>query len=304
MNNVLMIYNPTSGKNSKRKKPDEIVRVFKNDGYTVTEKTTTCVGDATEIVKENANGHDLIVCCGGDGTFNEVINGVMQINCDIPIMYIPMGTTNDFANTINVTNDVEQQLALFKAGCINSYDIGSFNEKFFDYIACFGVASDSSYVTTQKMKNALGYAAYRINGFILKMPHYIKTLRPYHLKIEYDGGVLEDDFYFGAISNTNVVAGLFKYDKLNIKLNDGKFECMFIRGVNNAGNAFRLLDKVIKQDYSGDQIIIFNTNHLKITGDEAAWGLDGEFGGEHSDIEIDVKPRAIKIVSPPSKYFN
>ncbi len=304
MINVLMIYNPTSGKNSKRKKPDEIVRVFKKEGYAVTEKTTTCAGDATEIARENSNGHDLVVCCGGDGTFNEVVNGIMQANSDVPIMYIPMGTTNDFASTIGVTNDVEQQLALFKSGCINNYDIGSFNEKFFDYIACFGVASDSSYATSQKMKNLLGYAAYRINGFIFRMPHYIKTLRPYHLKIEHDGGVIEDDFYFGAISNTNVVAGLFKYDKLNIKLNDGKFECMFVRGVKSVNDAFGLLDKVIKQDYDGDKFVMFTTNHLKITGEEAAWTLDGEFGGEHEEIEIDVKPGAIKIVSPPSKYFN
>ncbi len=304
MNRVLMVYNPTSGKNSKRKKPDEIIRIFKNNGFAVTEKTTTCVGDATEIVKHNLEGHDLVVCCGGDGTFNEAVNGMMALHTQKPLMYVPMGTTNDLANTLGVTRDIEKQIELYKKGYVNSYDIGDFNNNHFNYVASFGVATDTSYMTSQKLKNALGYAAYKINGLILRLPHCIKTLRAYRMKIEYDGGVLDDDFYFGAVSNTNVVAGLFKYDKLGIKLNDGKFECLFVRGVKNVPDVFKIVKKVVDQNYDGDQIITFRTSKLKIIGvDETAWTLDGEFGGNHKNIDISVNPGAINIVSPPSKYF-
>lgn len=304
MEKVLMVYNPTSGKDSARKKPDEIIRVFKENGFTITEKTTTCVGDATEIVKHHLGDHDLVACCGGDGTFNEAVNGMMSLNSPKPLMYIPMGTTNDLANTIGVTKDIEKQISLYKKGYVNSYDIGDFNGNYFNYVASFGVATDASYVTSQKFKNLFGYAAYRINGFVLRLPHYIKTLRSYHLKLEYDGGVIEDDFYFGAISNTNVVANLFKYDKLGIKLNDGVFECLFVRGVKGAADAFHLLKKIVDQNYDGTQIITFSTSKLKITGtDETAWTLDGEFGGNHKNIDISVNPGAINIVSPPSKYF-
>ena len=304
MKKVLMVYNPTSGKNSARKKPDEIIRIFRENGFSVTEKTTTCVGDGTQIVKDNLEGHDLVACCGGDGTFNEAVNGIMALDSKKPLMYIPMGTTNDLANTIGVTKDIEKQIDLYKKGYVNSYDIGSFNNNHFNYVASFGVATDASYMTSQKFKNMFGYAAYRVNGFILRMPHYIKTLRAYQMKIEYDGGVLEDDFYFGAVSNTNVVANLFKYDKLCIKLNDGEFECLFIRGVKGVPDVFHLLKKVIDQDYDGKQIITFRTKKLKITGaEETAWTLDGEFGGNHKNIDIDVNAGAINIVSPPSKYF-
>ncbi len=304
MNKALMIYNPTSGKNSNRKKPDEVIRIFKGYGFSVTEKTTTCVGDATEIVKHNLEGHDLVVCCGGDGTFNEAVNGMMALQTKKPLMYIPMGTTNDLANTIGVTNDIEKQIELYQKGYVNSYDIGSFNGNHFNYVAAFGVATDTSYTTSQKMKNVMGYAAYKLNSYVLRLPHYIKTLRAYHMKIEYDGGVLEDDFYFGAVSNTNVVAGLFKYDKMGIKLNDGKFECLFVRGVKSVPDVFKIVKKVVNQDYDGDQIITFKTSKLKITGaDETAWTLDGEFGGNHKNIDVDINLSAINIVSPPSKYF-
>ncbi len=304
MEKVLIVYNPTSGKNSTRKKPDEVIRIFKNNGFSVTEKTTTCVGDGTQIVKENLEGHDLVACCGGDGTFNEAVNGLMSLGANTPIMYIPMGTTNDLAHTIGVTRDIEKQIELYKKGYVNSYDIGTFNGNHFNYVACFGVAADCSYLTPQYLKNMFGHAGYVVNVLVFKLAHYIKTLRSYHMKIEYDGGVIEDDFYFGAVSNTNEVAGIFKYDKLGIKLNDGMFECLFVRGVKSVPDVFYLVKKIIDQDYDGERIITFRTSKLKITGvDEVPWTLDGEFGGNHVDVDISVEDEAINIVAPTSKYF-
>ena len=299
-----MVYNPVSGKDSARKKPDEIIRVFKENGFEVTEKTTTCVGDATQLVKNNLEGHEAVICCGGDGTFSETVNGVMATGEKKPIMYLPMGSTNDFAATVGASKSVEKQIDLYKKGYLNNYDIGSFNDSYFSYVASFGVASDSSYVTSQKFKNKLGHTAYLLECFIFRLPHYIKTLRAYNMKIEYDGGVIEDGFYFGAVSNTNSVGGFFKYDKRDIKLNDGELECLFVRGVKSVPDVFYLVKKVKDQDYDGERIITFKTKHLKITcNDEVAWTFDGEFGGNHKNVDISVLPGAINIVSPPSKFF-
>ncbi len=305
MERVLIIYNPTSGKNSERLGFEDVVLTFDWYNFDVTAVKTEGIGDATKIVKENIHNSDLVVCCGGDGTFNEIATGMIQCESRIPLIYIPNGSTNDFANTIGVTKDIEEQIELYKGGSINRYDVGLFNNKYFNYVASFGVGTDSSYLTSQKMKNALGYSAYRINGFVLQLPHHIKSVHAYPMKIEYDNGVIEDSFYFGAISNTNVVAGLFKYDNLGIKLNDGKFECLFVRGVRNVPDMFKLLNKLVKQDYDGDQIVTFTTSKLKIVGlEETAWTLDGEFGGKHKNIDVDVNAGALNIVSPRSKFFD
>lgn len=304
MKKLLMIFNPIAGKNSTREKHDHILRVFKEYGLSVTEKTTTCVGDATEIVKHNIKGHSAVICCGGDGTFNEVINGLIKTGVDVPLMYLPMGSTNDLANTIGVTKDINSQVELYLNGYINSYDIGRFNDNNFTYVASFGVGTDVSYKTSQKMKNVLGHAAYILNGFVLNLPNQLKNLKPHHIKIEHDGGVLEDEFFFGAISNTNEVAGLFKFDNCDVKLNDGKFEVILVRKLKNIPDAFYLLKKIRDQDYDGDRIITFKTSKLKMTSkEELAWTLDGEFGGNHKNLNIEVVPNAIRIVAPPSKYF-
>ncbi len=304
MRKILMVYNPVSGKDSERKDPDQIVSAFNRHGFEVTKTITACSGDATRLVKENLEGHEAVICCGGDGTFSETVNGVMATGEKKPIMYLPMGSTNDFASTVGASKDIETQIELYQKGYINDYDIGTFNNNHFSYIASFGIASDSSYVTSQKFKNLLGHTAYVLECFIFRLPHYIKTLRAYNMKIEYDGGVIEDGFYFGAISNTNSVAGFFKYDKRDIKLNDGELECLFVRGVKSVPDVFYLIKKVKDQDYDGERVITFKTKHLKITcNDEIAWTFDGEFGGNHKNVDINVLPGAIDIVSPPSKFF-
>ena len=139
---------------------------------------------------------------------------------------------------------------------------------------------------------------------MFNLPHQIKNLKPHHMVIEYDGGVIDDDFFFGAISNTNEVAGLFKFDNCDVKLNDGLFEVILVRKLKNVPDAFYLLKKIRDQDYDGDRIITFKTSKMKmICDEELAWTLDGEFGGKHSIVNIGIEPSAVKIVAPHSKYF-
>ncbi len=304
MKKVLMIFNPRAGRDNSRLSQDEIIRAFKDYGFSVTEKLTTCVGDATQIVKNNLSGHCLIVCCGGDGTFNESINGMIASGTDVPLMYLPMGSTNDLANTIGVTKDINAQIELFLNGNINSYDIGSFNQRNFTYVASFGAGTDASYSTSQKLKNKLGHFAYLLNGFVYGLPHQIKNLKPHHMVIETDGHVIEDDFYFGAISNSNEVAGLFKFNKQGIKLNDGVFEVILVKKVRGVLDAFRLIKKIKDEQYDGVQIINFKAQKVKIKSDEdLPWTLDGEFGGKHNDVDIDILSNRVNLVSPPSDYF-
>lgn len=304
MKRVLMIINPRAGKNSKRLDTGEIVKAFQNRDIECFEKTTTCQGDAVRIAEKYSAEYDAIVCCGGDGTYNEVINGMMKAGANIPIIYLPYGSTNDFANTLGITKDPEKAVEMFLDNMIHRYDVGKFNDKYFSYIASFGIGTEISYNTSQKVKNLIGHAAYIINGFVLHAVPIIANLKAFHAKIEYDGGVIEDDFYFGAVSNTNEVSGIFRFDKCGIKMNDGLLEVILIKDVK-VSNVFPLLHKLLKQDYTGDNFIMFKTDKIKITTDEdVPWTLDGEFGGACKEVEIQDLKEAIQVVSPKGKFLD
>lgn len=295
---VLLIVNPCAGRTKSRAGTFEIVNKFSNNDFEFSVQTTTCRGDATNIVKKHYEGKDLIVCCGGDGTLNETINGVMDLPNRVPVGYIPSGSTNDLATTLGIPSNIKKATDLIIDGHTNSYDIGLFNNRYFSYVASFGAFTRASYLTSQKLKNRIGHIAYLLNG-IRDLP----SLKPVHMKIEYDGGVIEDDFMFGAISNTTSVAGLFKFNQDDVRLNDGYFEVLLVRKLSILSVPPAFI-KIVKQKYDGQQIIFFKTRSLKTTSDVPIdWTLDGEFGGSHKTSMVHVLSKAVDICSPENPLF-
>ena len=284
---ALLVINPCAGVDRKRVSPLDVIKKLSAAGFEINVENTKGIGDATTIVKEMGKDFDLVLCCGGDGTLNETINGVLALDKKIPVGYIPSGSTNDLASTLGIPVGVGPATDLILNGKTNGYDVGSFRGRYFNYIASFGAATDLSYTTPQKWKNLFGHNAYVYYGVGVRLFPMLAGFRPTYMKIEYDGGVVEDKFYFGAISNTTSVAGVFKYD--NIKLNDGYFELLLVKGL---------------KDYSGDNIIFTKTKHVKITCDtEIPWTLDGEFGGNVGNVEIDVIHNAYDIYSDNEDLF-
>lgn len=295
---VLLIVNPCAGRTKTRTSTFDIIDKFSKSDYEFSIQTTTCQGDATNIVKKNSDDADLVVCCGGDGTLNETINGIMDIPRRLPIGYIPMGSTNDLAATLKIPRDVEEAANLIMSGRTNSYDIGLFNNRYFSYVASFGAFTKSSYATSQKMKNRFGHLAYIFNGI-----GEWKNMKPVHMRIEYDGGVIEDDFSFGAFSNSTSVAGIFKFNIDDVKLNDGFFEILLVRKIKPI-TAPLIAGKVIRQEYDGKQIVFLRTSKAKITSpQEVPWTLDGEYGGAHKAVMIHVLSKAVEICSPQNPLF-
>ena len=299
---ALLVINPCAGVDRKRVSSADIINRLSPADFEFSVETTKCQGDATTIVKEKGKDCDLVLCCGGDGTLNETINGVLALDKRVPVGYIPSGSTNDLASTLGIPVGVGPATEMILNGNVNGYDVGLFQGRYFNYIASFGVASDLAYTTPQKWKNLFGHQAYVFYGVGIRFLPMVFGFKPTYMKIEYDGGVVEDKFYFGAISNTPSVAGVFKYD--DIKLNDGYFELLLVRGLKRNIDALGILNKVIRKDYSGDNIIFTRTKHVKITcEDKVAWTLDGEFGGEHGDVEIEVIHNAYDIYSDNEKLF-
>lgn len=301
---LLIIYNPKAGKDSLRPSSSQITSLFPAEKYALTVFETKGAGDATTIAQSNAADFDIIVCCGGDGTLNETINGVMKSEARPKIGYIPIGSTNDLASTLLIPSSFEEAARLIMSGKTNKYDIGSFNGMFFDYVACFGFGTHVSYSTSQKVKNKLGYSAYMINGFVLNVIPMLKQMKSKHVRIEYDGQILEDDFYFGAVTNSTSVAGMFKFDKNSLRLNDGKFEIMLVRRIKKPIDVFKMFAKVKRCDYDGDTLIQLKASDIKMTfNSPECWSVDGERVEGTNDIEIKVNNNAVEIFSPENALF-
>ena len=291
---ILLIVNPCAGRSSTRVSALDVVNHFPADAYAFDIHNTKGHGDATQIVKDFAAGKDLVICCGGDGTLNETINGVMDLPRRIPIGYIPTGSTNDLASTLGIPRDVTAATDLIKKGHFNTYDIGLFNNRYYSYVAAFGAFTRSSYNTKQWMKNMFGHFAYLLNGFFKEWKNISST----HMKIEYDGGELEGDFSFGSISNSTSISGIFRLNKREVKLNDGFFEVLLVRKARFT-EAPSLLNKIRKKEYDGKRIILLKTSQVRITTEQPiAWTLDGEYGGEHQSVHMNVLSRSIDICSP------
>lgn len=301
---VLLIINPCAGKNSKRIGAIDIIDRFSSEDCQFDVRTTRCQGDATTIVKECGADYDLIICNGGDGTLNETVNGLMALKKHIPVGYVPTGSTNDLAVTLGIPTNVTDAVELIKSGKKNHYDVGSLNGRYFNYVASFGMGTQISYSTPQSMKNRLGHRAYMLNAFVLQFIPMLKSFKPVKMKIEYDGGVFEDKFYFGSLSNSTSVAGLFKLDNHDVLLNDGYFELLLVRGLKKNIEAIGMLKKVIKKEYDGEKIILLKTKNVKITTEEPMpWTLDGEFGGSYTVSELNVDHNAFEIYSDNDAMF-
>lgn len=289
---LLFVFNPYAGKNFIRHHIYDIVDLFVKNGYEVTVHPTQKKLDAYEQIRRRAWDYDVIVISGGDGSLSEAVRGIMQIEREYrpPIGYIPAGTTNDFAASIGIPKDVAAAADIAVSGNLFTCDIGVFNKNIFIYVAAFGAFTDVSYDTPQNAKNMFGQMAYLIEG-IKRIPNMLKS---HHVRIEYDGKVIEDDFVFGMVSNTTQIAGRKRTSELEVSLNDGIFEAAFIRVPTMISDLQNIISEMANHDLNTENIVTFKTSYIKLTFDrEVPWTLDGEAGGNHKTVEIGVDSKAV-----------
>lgn len=229
---LLMIINPRSGRNKVRDDLLEATNVFGMHGYGITVLNTTKAGDATEYAREFGKDYDIVICRGGDGTFCEMMNGIMSLSNRPQIGYMPAGTTNDMGNTLGLPLKSGKAAQLIVKENALPCDIGEFNGRFFTYVASFGALTECSYAAPQSLKNKVGRLAYYIEG-----AKEIKDIHPVPMRVTVDGKVFEGDYVFGAISNSYTIAKVIKLDQNYVCLNDGKFEVLLVENPKNTSRA-------------------------------------------------------------------
>ena len=293
-NSMLFIYNPRAGKAQIRSNLLDIIDIFVKAGYEVTAYPTQEPGDAVKAVRERRSGYDIVVCSGGDGTLDEVVTGMMQCEERLPIGYVPAGSTNDFANSLRIPRNMIKAADVVVNGSTFGCDIGEFNNDSFIYVAAFGLFTDVSYETKQDIKNVLGHTAYLLEGV-----KRLSSIKPYHMKIMYDDICLEDDYIFGMITNSNSIGGFKGITGKDVELNDGLFEVTLVRMPTIAKEMNNIMAALMDKKIESEFIKSFKTSKLIIESDEdAAWTLDGEYGGSHLKVIVENKKEALQIRVP------
>lgn len=294
---VLLIVNPIAGKMKINSEILTIVNSLCRKNYSVNIYTTAGKGDGEAIVINEAQYYDLIICCGGDGTFNEIVSGCMKLPLDINIPligYIPSGTTNDMATTLKLSTDIKTAIRNIINGDKFRLDVGSFNDdKYFTYVASFGAFTKTSYNTPQSLKNAFGHFAYVLEG-----AKDLYNIRPYHMTVKCCKEEIEDDFIFGSITNATSIGGILKFDDSGVDLSDGIFEVVLIRQPQNPIELNNLIISITKQDFTNNKNIFFkSTPYVEFEIDEMIpWTIDGEFAGDYNNVQILNLLKAITIL--------
>ncbi len=274
MKKMLFVYNPMAGKEQIKNKLSDIIRVLCDADFDITIFATKGPGDATEIVARRGEAFDYVVCSGGDGTMNEVASGIMQLEKKPICGYIPAGTVNDFASSLKIPKIMKRAAQLIAQGTVFRCDIGQFNDRYFTYVSGFGAFTEVSYQTPQEWKNALGKAAY----FIEALKHITK-IKVHRMRVEFDDQVIEDDFILGLVSNSVSVAGYKAYSKMDIMMDDGLFEVLFIKSIRNPLELQATLNALLSKKFDCDRMLQFRSSRIKITSeDDVQWTLDGEDG--------------------------
>ena len=292
MKKLQLIINPAAGMKQGKKYLADIVAYFGGKGYISTVFVTEKHGDATDFVVRYGADHDMVVCVGGDGTFNEVVAGIVGSGIDVPIGYIPAGSTNDFAASLKLSDDVMRACQDIAEGREQKLDVGLFNGRSFSYVASFGAFTKASYATPQSIKNALGHLAYILEG-IMDIPQ----IKPLHLSIDANGEMREGDYIFGAVSNSTSLGGVLTLDPGIVDMNDGVFEIMLIKSPVSITELNVIIKALTTKQYDCSMIDFIRTSNAVIHADKnMAWSLDGEYEPGSERIEIANKHSAIRIL--------
>ena len=283
----LYVYNPTSGRQNNEKNKTYILSALKSKFEVVDCRPTQKRGDAGLFAREACGKYDIFVVSGGDGTIHEVVNALATMENRPKLGYIPTGTTNDLAHSLNIPRNIKKAIKIILRGKYVSHDIFRAYDMYGIYVCCFGVFTKSSYKTSQSEKKKFGRLAY----FKYGIGEMFRS-KPVHLKLEYEDKIIDDDFALCIIANSRYVAGY----RINNKAcwDDGTVDVVLIKNRQKKVRLFTFL-RIFKMFLFGKNSLIKDKNamilqldrfRMTLPEDEIV-NLDGESGFSGSfDFEV------------------
>lgn len=275
MKRARVIYNPTAGREVIRRHLGEVLEKLEKAGYEASAHATTCEGDATAAAEEAVRrGFDVVIAAGGDGTLNEVVEGIGRFEKRPKVGLIPVGTTNDFARALRIPREIDDAVDIICKGDSIPVDVGMMNDRYFINIAGGGRMTELTYEVPSRLKTVIGQLAYYLKGIEM-----LPSIHSSHLRIEYDGNVFDEEAMMFLIGLTNSVGG---FEKLapDSSINDGYFTLLILKKCNIA-EFIRVVTLASRGEHLDDPLVVYaKAKKIVVTSkDEVQLNLDGEFGG-------------------------
>ena len=294
MKKLLFIANAKAGRGRSAAAFFDAACAFSRAGYLVSVRKPEQYGDITRFASE-AKDYDLVVCAGGDGTLSSTLTGMMKAGIELPpVGYIPCGSTNDFAASLSIPTTIPAAVENILTGTPHPLDLGFWGEIEFIYVASFGAFTKASYSAPQDIKNALGGAAYVLEG-----ARDLDTLRPYRVSIDTEEEHIEGDFLFGAISNSTSLAGRMKLSERIVKMDDGLFELVLVPQAKSMEDLYKLFQTLAKREFDPRYVMVRHVKQVRFsTEEDIPWSLDGEFAASREEVFIENRHRAYQLILP------
>ncbi len=295
MKKALFIVNPVSGTLKARDAIYDMIKSLTDGGFEPTVALTECRGHATRLAMlAERRGFARVIACGGDGTLNEVVSGLLAAGSRLPVGYIPCGSTNDFASSLGIPLDPKKSARVAAGRRARRLDVGCFGEgRYFNYVASFGAFSQCSYSVPQDLKNSMGHMAYVLGGI-----GDIFKIKPIHMICRTKNERIEGDFIYGSISNSTSIGGALKFRPELVDFSDGLFEVLLIAKPETIDDGNRIAQALMNSKFENcDALRFFRASALKITlPDDAAWSLDGERAAASGATVIRNIPSALTLL--------
>ncbi len=293
--NIDIICNPSSGKQKFQQNIQDIKKILEEEGRKVTIYYTKKKYDAKKFTIASCKGStDLIISVGGDGTLNEVVNGLMESDHKLPLAIYPTGTVNDFANYFQLSTKVEDFHEMIERAEEKAVDVGVANDHYFINVAAGGKITEVAHKVSSDAKTILGRMAYILEG-ARDFPR--EVFKPVQLKLSVDGEMVEKEVLFFLISNTQFVGG-FKQLMNKAKTDDGKLDFLIIEKIP-VKDFFNIFLKAFNGSHLNHPKVFYkNIENVKI---EAAPPMEIDVDGEYlgnTPVEISVCKKAVKILVP------
>ncbi len=291
---ALLIINPRSGDGENKRWVYDMVAGFSAVFDFVTVYLSKCRGDITRVAREEAGNYDALICCGGDGTLNETIRGILESGRDPMLGYIPTGTVNDFAASHGIPRSIKGAIEKLAAGEPHTYDIGTLGGVPFSYVAAFGAFTDVAYLTPQQSKIAFGKTAYVAEGM-----KRLLSLSPIRATVTGEDFSLAGEFLFGMAANSKTVFG-FRFFEGSTKqsLSDGMLELLLVRYPKSPMEFQDAVMGLLNPKIQNDMVIRGRGREFSFVFPDGAtpWTLDGEFGGDHSEVTASCLGGRIRVI--------
>lgn len=272
MNKVKFIYNPYSGEGAILKEIDKIIDMHQKKGYTIIPYRIERGVDIKEAFKDIDESYKYILIAGGDGTIDSVVNAMKQEGIELPIGILPVGTANDFARFLGMTNNIDNDIEKILNSQPMKIDIGHVNDKYFVNVLSTGLFTDVSQKTDTNLKNTLGKLAYYIKG-IEQLPKF----RSLDVKITANGKIYDTPMYLILVFNGQTAGG-FKI-ALDAKVDDGLLDVFILKSCHIAEFIHVFLKFMMGEHMDDPRVEYVKTKELLIESTEGiVTDIDGEKG--------------------------